>query len=89
MSRAIFEAPMLSPRSFLIGDTVREILIRWPSFVCRIRLVVVDAFAPADSTEDERFFILSILRDKERHRLSYRLVCRVAEENPGRHDSSS
>ena len=36
ISRAIFEAPMISPLSFLIGDTVREISMRRPSFVSRI-----------------------------------------------------
>ena len=37
MSRAIFEAPMTSPASFLIGETVRETLISVPSF---LRLIV-------------------------------------------------
>ena len=35
MSRAIFEAPMISPFSFLIGETVREISTRLPSLRCR------------------------------------------------------
>src|SRR5947199_727196 len=36
MSRAVFEAPMTSPFAFLIGDTVREISKRVPSFRMRV-----------------------------------------------------
>ena len=36
MSRAIFEAPTISPRSFRSGETVSEILSRVPSLRCRI-----------------------------------------------------
>ena len=36
MSRAIFEAPTISPRSFRIGETVSEIDSRVPSLRCRI-----------------------------------------------------
>ena len=35
ISRATFEAPTMSPRSFLSGDTVRETFSRAPSLRCR------------------------------------------------------
>jgi hypothetical protein len=83
ISRAIFEAPMISPLSFLIGDTVREISMRRPSFVSRIVSVVIDAFALPDSTKDEGFFVLPIHRDKNGHRLSHRFFRSVAKEKLG------
>ena len=36
MSRAIFDAPTISPRSSRIGETVSEIDSRVPSFRCRM-----------------------------------------------------
>jgi hypothetical protein len=79
MSRAIFEAATISPFSFLIGETVREISTRLSVLPLSNRLVV-DSFASADPFEDKGFFVLSIHWDKDRHWPSHRLLRRIAKE---------
>ena len=44
------------------------------------RLVVIDFFASADPFEDKGFFVLSIHRNKDRHRPSHGLLRRIAKE---------
>ena len=44
------------------------------------RLVALDIFAPADTFEDKGLFVVSVLRNKDRHWLTHRLLRGIAKE---------
>jgi len=44
---------------------------------------MVDAFAPANPTENERFFVMPVRRDEKGDRLPYSFFRRVAEQKLG------
>ena len=84
MSRAIFEAPTMSPVSFADRrDGERD---RQSSAVLALpnRLVVVDRLAGADLGEDHVLFVLQLVGNQHADRLPDRLGRRVAEHPLGR-----
>ena len=81
MSRAILEAPMMTPCAFFTGEIVSEISMQRAIFSSAHRLEVIDAFALSEAGENIGLFLLSILGDqKAGHCLADCLFCCIAEK---------